>query len=225
MYKILIIEDDVILNHHLKVQLNSDGHNVLSAKTAEEGIYFLKDHHCDIAVIDLGLPDMDGVELVTKVRTLKISIPILILTARSNWEEKVRALDAGADDYLVKPFQKEELIARMNALIRRHNRIAQSTIHAENMELNLLQKKLFILEEEIELTAFEYDILEFLVRHSCQVKSKFEILDLIYQDQSGDPNTIEVMVSRLRKKLTNAGISNPIETIRGQGYMFNLKTT
>merc|ERR1712113_298290 len=115
---------------------------------------------------------MDGVELVTKVRSLKISIPILILTARSNWEEKVRALDAGADDYLVKPFQKEELIARMNALIRRHNRIAQSTIHAENMELNLLQKKLFIFEEEIELTAFEYDILEFLVRHSCQVKSK-----------------------------------------------------
>ncbi|WP_017007272.1 response regulator transcription factor, partial [Enterovibrio norvegicus] len=124
---------------------------------------------------------------------------------------------------LVKPFQKEELVARLNALVRRSAGFIKPEIKADKIVVDLLAKKVTVDETPLDLTAFEYDLLEYLVRHNRQVVSKQRLLDVLYQDQEGDPNTIEVMMSRLRKKLTQAGQDNPISTIRGQGYIFEVQ--
>ncbi|WP_413113244.1 response regulator [Thaumasiovibrio sp. DFM-14] len=222
--RILIVEDDTILSHHLKTQLSHIGNQVQCAPTAHEGLFFAENYPNDIAIIDLGLPDLDGISLIKKIREKGIRIPILILTARSNWQDKVQGLDAGADDYLVKPFQKEEIVARLNALVRRSSGFVKPEIIADKIKVDLLAKSVTIAEQPMELTAFEYDLLEYLMRHSCQVVSKQRLLDVLYEDQEGDPNTIEVMVSRLRKKFAKHDIANPISTIRGQGYIFELAT-
>ncbi len=188
-------------------------------------LFVAKDYPNDIAVIDLGLPDRDGLSLIRDIRKAGIRTPILILTGRANWQDKVSGLDAGADDYLVKPFQKEELVARLNALVRRSAGFVKPEIKADNIVIDLLAKKVTIQDKPVDLTAFEYDLLEYLVRHNRQVVSKQRLLDVLYQDQEGDPNTIEVMMSRLRKKLAQAGQDNPISTVRGQGYIFELQVS
>ncbi len=222
--RILIVEDDTILSHHLKTQLSQLGNQVQCAATASEGLFFAQNYPNDIAIVDLGLPDTDGISLIKEIRAKGIRMPILILTARSNWQDKVQGLDAGADDYLVKPFQKEEIVARLNALVRRSAGFVKPEIVADNITVDLLAKSVSIDDETMELTAFEYDLLEYLMRHSRQVVSKQRLLDVLYEDQEGDPNTIEVMISRLRKKFAKHGIDNPISTIRGQGYIFELAT-
>lgn len=218
--RILIVEDDPILSHHLKSQLSELGNQVQCADTAEEGLFFAQNYPNDIAIVDLGLPDRDGLSLIKDMRSKDLRLPILILTARSNWQDKVTGLEAGADDYLVKPFQKEELVARLSALVRRSAGFVKPEMTAGDIRVDLLAKQVFINEEVLELTAFEYDLLEYLMRHSRQVVSKQRLLDVLYEDQEGDPNTIEVMISRLRKKFTKTGQENPISTIRGQGYIF-----
>ncbi len=170
----------------------------------------------------MGLPDQDGIELITRLRDAELKAPILILTARVNWQDKVEGLNAGADDYLVKPFQKEELVARLDALVRRSAGFVKPKITSGSLVLDLAAKQVTLDDEILEITAFEYLILEYLMRHSHEVVAKQRLLDVIYGDKEGDPNTIEVMVSRLRKKLTRDGMDNPIVTIRGQGYKFNL---
>lgn len=220
--RILIVEDDPLLSHHLTSELSALGNLTQCASTAAEGLYIAKHYPNDIAIVDLGLPDRDGICLIKDIRRAKIRIPILILTGRANWQDKVAGFDAGADDYLVKPFQKEELVARLNALVRRSAGFVKPEIKAGNIVIDLLAKKVTAFDNPVDLTAFEYDLLEYMVRHSRQVVSKQRLLDVLYQDQDGDPNTIEVMMSRLRKKLTQAGQENPISTIRGQGYIFEL---
>lgn len=220
--RILIIEDDPILSHHLKTELTELGNHVLCADTASEGLYFAQNYPNDVAVVDLGLPDRDGVSLIRDIRSTGVRLPILILTARANWQDKVSGLDAGADDYLVKPFQKQELVARLNALVRRSSGFVKPEMKAGNIAVDLLAKKVTVNDSPLDLTAFEYDLFEYLMRHSRQVVSKQRLLDVLYEDQEGDPNTIEVMISRLRKKLVQAGQDNPISTIRGQGYIFEL---
>nr|WP_086940558.1 response regulator [Thaumasiovibrio occultus] len=222
--RILIVEDDTILSHHLKTQLSQLGNQVQCAATASEGLFFAENYPNDIAIIDLGLPDTDGITLIKQIREKDLRLPVLILTARANWQDKVAGLDAGADDYLVKPFQKEEIVARLNALVRRSSGFVKPEITADNIRVDLLAKAVSIDEEPMELTAFEYDLLEYLMRHSRQVVSKQRLLDVLYEDQEGDPNTIEVMISRLRKKFSKHGVENPISTIRGQGYIFELAT-
>ncbi|QFU23242.1 response regulator [Shewanella eurypsychrophilus] len=220
--RILVVEDDPILSHHLKVQLSELGNQVQVALTAKEGFYQATNYPIDVAIIDLGLPDQDGMSLIQNLRDEGLKAPILILTARVNWQDKVEGLNAGADDYLVKPFQKEELVARLDALVRRSAGFVKPQITSGDLELDLAAKQLSMNGVPMEITAFEYLILEYLMRHCHEVVAKQRLLDVIYGDREGDPNTIEVMVSRLRKKLTKEGLENPIATIRGQGYKFNL---
>ncbi|WP_299572202.1 response regulator [uncultured Shewanella sp.] len=220
--RILVIEDDPILSHHLNVQLSDLGNQVQVALTAKEGFYQATNYPIDIAIVDLGLPDKDGMSLISDIRNAGVKAPILILTARVNWQDKVEGLNAGADDYLVKPFQKEELVARLDALVRRSAGFVKPTISSGTLQLDLAAKQVSLNDENMEVTAFEYLILEYLMRHCHEVVAKQRLLDVVYGDKEGDPNTIEVMVSRIRKKLNKGGIENPIATIRGQGYKFNL---
>ncbi|MBD8512571.1 response regulator [Photobacterium sp. WH77] len=220
--RILIVEDDPILCHHLKTQLSELGNQVQCANTAEEGLFYADNYPNDVAIVDIGLPDRDGITLIREIRDKGLRLPILILTARSNWQDKVTGLEAGADDYLVKPFQREELVARLSALVRRSAGFIKPEMIAGEIRVDLLAKQVFVSENLLDLTAFEYELLEYLMRHSRQVVSKQRLLDVLYEDQEGDPNTIEVMISRLRKKISQTGQDNPISTIRGQGYIFEL---
>ncbi|MCL1142935.1 response regulator [Shewanella gaetbuli] len=220
--RILVIEDDPILSHHLEVQLTEMGNQVQIASTAKEGFYQACNYPIDVAIVDLGLPDQDGISLIKSIREAEVTAPILILTARINWQDKVEGLNAGADDYLVKPFQKEELVARLDALVRRSAGFVKPVINSGALSLDLSSKQVTLNNELMEITAFEYLILEYLMRHCNEVVAKQRLLDVVYADKEGDPNTIEVMVSRLRKKLSHGGIEEAILTIRGQGYKFNL---
>ncbi|WP_394229436.1 response regulator [Shewanella colwelliana] len=220
--RILVVEDDPILSHHLQVQLSELGNQVQVALTAKEGFYQATNYPIDVAIVDLGLPDQDGMTLIQNLRKAELKAPILILTARVNWQDKVEGLNAGADDYLVKPFQKEELVARLDALVRRSAGFVKPQITSGALEIDLAAKQVSLNSDPMEVTAFEYLILEYLMRHCHEVVAKQRLLDVIYGDKEGDPNTIEVMVSRLRKKLSKGGLDNSIATIRGQGYKFNL---
>lgn len=221
--RVLVVEDNLLLRHHLKEQLEACLHRVTEASNAEEGLYYASEYPQDVAIIDLGLPGMDGIECIRRMRQRGLEYPILILTARGNWEDKVEGLQVGADDYVVKPFQFEELEARLNALLRRSSGFAKPTIEAGSIRLELNRKQAFAGEQLIALTAYEYQILEYLMRHYQQVVSKERLMTQLYDDSSErDPNTVEVLVGRLRRKLETACGEAPIETVRGQGYIFNL---
>lgn len=219
--RILVIEDDPLLSHHLLVQLSAQGNQMQVALTAKEGFYQATNYPIDAAIIDLGLPDQDGISLIKMLRNADVKAPILILTARLTWQDKVEGLNAGADDYLVKPFQKEELIARLDAIVRRSSGFVRSTITSGALQIDVAAKQVTLNQTPLEITAFEYLILEYLMRHCHEVVAKQRLLDVVYADKEGDPNTIEVMVSRLRKKLAQGGIEQSIITLRGQGYKFN----
>jgi len=219
--RILVIEDDPLLSHHLQVQLSAQGNQVQVALTAKEGFYQATNYPIDAAIIDLGLPDQDGISLIKMLRNADVKEPILILTARLTWQDKVEGLNAGADDYLVKPFQKEELIARLDAIVRRSSGFVRSTITSGALQIDVAAKQVTLNQTPLDITAFEYLILEYLMRHCHEVVAKQRLLDVVYADKEGDPNTIEVMVSRLRKKLAQGGIKQSIITLRGQGYKFN----
>ncbi|MBB1381903.1 response regulator [Shewanella frigidimarina] len=219
--RILVIEDDPLLSHHLQVQLSAQGNQVQVALTAKEGFYQATNYPIDAAIIDLGLPDQDGISLIKMLRNADVKAPILILTARLTWQDKVEGLNAGADDYLVKPFQKEELIARLDAIVRRSSGFVRSTITSGALQIDVAAKQVTLNQTPLDITAFEYLILEYLMRHCHEVVAKQRLLDVVYADKEGDPNTIEVMVSRLRKKLAQGGIEQSIITLRGQGYKFN----
>jgi len=172
-------------------------------------------------VVDLGLPKLDGLGVIRALRKDNKAIPILILTARGGWKAKVEGLEAGADDYLEKPFHMEELHARIKALLRRvtgHN----NRLSAGPLLLDLEAQQAQFSDQPLELTAFEYKILEYLMRRSGKVVSKTVLTDYLYeQDFDRDSNVIEVLVGRLRKKLNQDGQFNPIQTLRGRGYMFS----
>ncbi|MBZ6067247.1 response regulator [Aeromonas schubertii] len=220
--KILLVEDDKLLNHHLTTVLGEAGNQIYNAHDGELALHFADNYPIDVGIVDLGLPGMDGLTLIRRLREQQIPFPIIILTARGNWQDKVEGLEAGADDYLVKPFQKDELLARLNALVRRSAGFISPRVCAGDYELDLSRKELKVAGEVVPLTSFEYLILEYLMRNARQVVSKQQLLDQLYGDGEGDPNTIEVMVSRLRKKLDPSGDIQPISTIRRQGYIFNL---
>ncbi len=189
----------------------------------EDGLFLGTEYPYDVAVIDLGLPKLSGIEVIKQLRQQNITFPILILTARGRWQDKVEGLEAGADDYLVKPFHFEELVARLNALARRAAGWSNSTMRCGQVELNPASQQVTVKNFPIELTAFEYRLLHYLMLHAGEVISKTELTDHIYeQDQDRDSNVIEVFVKRLRNKLDPEKVLNPIETLRGRGYRLTL---
>lgn len=216
--RILIVEDEAELKRQLEDKLKNAGFVVDGAADGEEGLYYGNEYDYEAAVIDLGLPKLGGIELIRKLRAGDRRFPILILTARGHWQDKVEGLEAGADDYLTKPFQMEELQARLNALVRRAAGYASPVMASGPIALDTSKKELRLNDDHVELTAYEYRVLEYLMLNPGRVVSKTELTDHLYeQDFERDSNVIEVFVGRLRKKLDPF---NPIRTVRGQGYRF-----
>jgi two-component system response regulator PhoP len=222
--RLLIIEDDATLRETLARKLGDAGFAVEQAADGKEGLYFAEEYPIDLAIIDLGLPEMSGLEIIRRVRAEGKTYPILILTARDRWEDKVDGLSAGADDYVVKPFHFEEVSARVNALLRRSGGWASSQLEAGPVSLDMSRQELKVSGEALELTSFEYKIIEYLMIRAGQVISKAELTDRLYdQDFERDSNVIEVFIGRLRKKMDPDNTINPIETLRGRGYRFALE--
>ncbi len=220
--KVLIVEDEIALQSQLKKALTASGYTVEQSYDGEEGLFNATELAIDLAIIDLGLPKLNGLDLITKIRQKNLTFPILILTARSMWQEKVEGLSKGADDYLVKPFVMEELVARVNALLRRSTGVASATVTKGPLELDTNNKKFQLNGQELELTAYEYKVLEYLMLHPSKVVSKTELTEHIYeQDYDKDSNVLEVFIRRLRRKIDPSGELNPIETLRGRGYRLN----
>ena len=222
--RLLVIEDDATLRETLTNKLGDAGFAIEQAADGKEGLYFALEYPIDLAIIDIGLPEMSGLDIIREVRKQGKSYPILILTARDRWEDKVDGLDAGADDYVVKPFQFEEVIARVNALVRRSGGWASSVMTAGPISLDLSRQEVKVNDAAIELTSYEYKIIEYLIVRAGQVISKTELTERLYdQDFERDSNVIEVFVGRLRKKLDPDNTIQPIETLRGRGYRFGLE--
>ena len=221
--RVLVVEDEHALQEQLGQFLKENGFAVDLAADGEEGLYYGREYDYDAAVIDLGLPKLDGIELINRLRKEEIRYPILILTARGHWQDKVNGLEAGADDYLTKPFHLEELSARLNALMRRAGGYASPVLEQGPIALDTSKKEVRLEDQAVELTAYEYRVLEYLMLNPSRVVSKTELTDHLYdQDFDRDSNVIEVFVGRLRKKLDPV---NPIRTVRGQGYRFTLEAS
>jgi two-component system response regulator PhoP len=219
--RLLVVEDQSLLRQTLVQGLSRTGYIVDDAADGEAGLYYATEFDYDAAIIDLGLPLIDGISLIKKIRELEKTFPILILTARGDWQDKVEGLDAGADDYVVKPFQIEEILARLNALLRRAAGFSKPIIEFGPIALDIGSKRVSAHGKTIELTAYEYKLLEYLMMHPGQVISKTELTEHLYaQDYDRDSNVLEVFVRRLRQKLDPDESLKPIETIRGQGYRF-----
>ena len=218
----LIIEDEPHLQEQLATALTRAGYSVDRAGNGKEGLYFGTEYNYDIAIVDLGLPQMDGMEIIRRWRVDNRLFPVLVLTARGSWQDKVAGLETGADDYVVKPFQMEEVVARVNALVRRAAGIAQSSIRRGPIELDTTKKQVKVNGELLDLTSYEYRVLEYLMMHPDELISKAVLTEHIYaQDFERDSNTIEVFIGRLRKKLDPDNSLKPIETVRGMGYRLN----
>lgn len=220
--RILVAEDDSRLLTQLDSLLQQSGYSVDLADNGEHALFLIKEYSYDLAIIDIGMPKLDGFEVIKKARQADISCPILILTARDRWQEKVEGLDSGADDYLTKPFHNEELLARAKALIRRASGQANPTIQFGPISLDTVTEELLLNGTALDLTAYEYKVMEYLMLNPQKVISKTELTEHIYdQDFDLDSNVIEVFVGRLRKKLDPKGELKPIETLRGRGYRIN----
>jgi two-component system response regulator PhoP len=217
--RVLIVEDDLSLNRSLVSEFESRGFKVLSASAGREGQYLAQEFPVDIAIIDLGLPEVSGIDLIKSLRAASKDYPILVLTARDRWQDKVEALKIGADDYVTKPFHMEELIARADALLRRAGGWAQSNLVCGPVSLDTRSQAVTVDSKPIELTSFEYHLLEYLMLHAGEVCSKTQITEALYdQDFERDSNVIEVFIGRLRRKLDPDSVFRPIETLRGRGY-------
>jgi two-component system, OmpR family, response regulator PhoP len=222
--RILVVEDEQALRESVIGQLKEAGFNVDAAADGEEGLYCGREYALDLAIVDLGLPKLPGLELIKKLRAESKSFPILILTARDRWQDKVEGLQAGADDYLAKPFHFEELLARVQALLRRSGGWAQPVLRCGAVALDPRTQDVTVHGKRVELTSFEYRILEYLIHRAGEVISKSELTERLYaQDFDRDSNTIEVFIGRLRRKLDPGDTIKPIETLRGRGYRFALQ--
>jgi two-component system OmpR family response regulator len=216
--RVLIVEDEPTLARQIRETLEASGYAVDQATDGEEGHFLGSTESYDAIILDLGLPEMDGLTVLDKWRKGDMAVPVLVLTARDSWSDKVAGLDAGADDYLAKPFQMEELIARLRALIRRSAGHASSELEAGDVRLDARSGRVTLKGTPVRLTAQEYKLLAYLMHHKGKVVSRTELIEHIYdQDFDRDSNTIEVFITRIRKKLG----ADLIETIRGLGYSLN----
>ena len=219
----IVIEDDLDIQQQIVDRLKKEGFAVDSADNGGDGLYLLEEFPADVAIIDLGLPQLSGLEVINSIRKQGNNIPILILTARGRWQDKVEGLDAGADDYLVKPFHHEEMMARIRVLIRRASGWSDSRIVCSPVILDTATQRTYVEDRELDLTAFEYKVLEYLMLHAGEVISKTVLTEHLYDDEAdNDSNVIEVFIRRLRQKLDPDESLQPIETLRGRGYRFTL---
>ncbi len=219
--RILVVEDDVNLNRQLSDTLKEAGYVVDSAFDGEEGHFLGDTEPYDAIILDIGLPELDGVSVLEKWRSAGRTTPVLILTARDRWSDKVAGIDAGADDYVTKPFHVEEVLARIRALIRRAAGHASSEIVCGPVRLDTKTSKAIVNGVALKLTSHEYRLLAYLMHHMGEVVSRTELVEHMYdQDFDRDSNTIEVFVGRLRKKM---GV-DLIETVRGLGYRIQAPT-
>ncbi|MEO7393028.1 MAG: response regulator transcription factor [Ramlibacter sp.] len=222
--RLLLIEDDAALRLGLARRLESDGYRVDQAADGEDGLFQAREYPVDLAIVDLGLPKLNGLTVVQRLRADGRTIPILILTARSSWQDKVVGLESGADDYLVKPFEYPELAARVKALLRRSLKSASDVLALGPLAIDFSAQITRLNGAVVELTAFEFRVLEYLARERARVVSKQELSDYLYpHDEDRDSNVLEVLVGRLRRKLDPGGTLAPIETLRGRGYRFTLE--
>lgn len=214
--RLLVVEDDKDLNRQIVTALENAGYAVDKAFDGEEGLYLGETEPYDAVILDLGLPKVDGVAVLQGWRRAAKSMPVLILTARDRWSDKVAGFDAGADDYVVKPFHIEELLARVRALLRRAAGHATSELICGPVRLDTRASRVVVDGNPVKLTSHEYRLLAYLMHHQGRVVSRTELVEHLYdQDFDRDSNTIEVFVGRLRKKL---GVEI-IETVRGLGYI------
>ena len=221
--RVLVVEDEVALRDSLKERLAESGFTVDVASDGEEGLFAALEFPLDVAIVDLGLPKVSGLELIRRVREQRKSYPILILTARDRWQDKVEGLQAGADDYVAKPFHFEEVLARVQALLRRSGGWASPELACGAVSLDTRAQTVKVNGAPVELTTFEYRILEHLMLRAGEVISKTELTERLYDEESErDSNVIEVLVGRLRRKLDPQDSVKPIETLRGRGYRFAL---
>jgi two-component system, OmpR family, response regulator PhoP len=217
--RILIIEDEINIRSQIRRHLEKQGYQIDETGDGKEGLFFATEYPVDLAIVDLGLPSMTGLDIIKQLRKQGSQLPVLVLTARGRWEERVEGLEAGADDYLAKPFQMEELSARVKALIRRVVGAPQSLLECGSLVLNIESQKATLDGQAIELTPFEYRMLEYLAQRYGKVVSKDELRNYLYpHDHDPESNVLTVLLGRLRRKLDPEGIRNPIETVRSRGY-------
>ena len=222
--RVLVVEDDTDIREQLIESLQGDGYIVDAAADGSQGLYYALEYPIDLAIVDLGLPEVSGLEIIKQLRKKGHDYPVIVLTARTRWQNRVEGLEAGADDYVDKPFHHEELLARMRALLRRTGRWSQSEFSCGPIRLNTSEQRVLLNNNEITLTAYEYKVIEHLMMHAGEVISKTDLTESMYDDDSDrDSNVIEVFIRRLRMKLDPNGDLNPIETLRGRGYRFTLK--
>jgi two-component system, OmpR family, response regulator PhoP len=221
--RVVLVEDDAALREGIAAALQQAGWRVDTAADGTTGLYWLTEYPCDLAIVDLGLPGLDGLSLIRRVRASRPRLPILILTARDRWQDKVEGLEAGADDYLTKPFHAEELLARLRALARRGLQEGQERLDFGDLVLDTASEAVLLRGEPVALTTFEYRLLLQLVRAAGRPLSKERLADYLYaHDDERESNVIEVLIGRLRRKLDPDGGLGLIETLRGRGYRFAL---
>lgn len=217
--RVLVLEDEPALREQLCARFRAEGWAVDAAADGDDGLFLGLEYPVDIAVVDLGLPSSSGIEVIRRWRGSGVTFPVMILTARSRWQEKVEGLEAGADDYLVKPFQPEELLARLRALLRRSAGWASGELRCGPLAIDPAAKRVTVDDQAVTLTAYEYKVLEYLLLHAGRVISKTELAEHVYEeDLDRDSNVLEVLIGRLRRKLDPHNLLKPIETLRGRGY-------
>jgi two-component system OmpR family response regulator len=213
--RILVVEDDPDLNRQLVQALSAAGYAVDTARDGEEGFYLGETEPYDLIILDIGLPKVDGISVLEQWRRADRNMPVIILTARDRWSDKVQGIDAGADDYLAKPFHMEELLARVRARVRRSAGHAKSEIECGPLRLDTKTARVTYAGQPVKLTSHEYRLLAYLMHHNERVVSRTELVEHLYdQDFDRDSNTIEVFIGRLRKKIPG----DLIKTVRGLGY-------
>lgn len=221
--RVLLIEDEAPLRLGLARQLEAEGYRVDQAADGEEGLFLACEYPFDLAIVDLGLPKLNGLAIVQRLRAEGRELPILILTARGTWQDKVAGLEAGADDYLVKPFEYPELAARVKALLRRALKAVAGALELGPFSIDLGAQAVRVNGKPLELTAFEYRLLEYLVRERGRVVPKQELADYLYpHGEDRESNVLDVLIGRLHRKLDPDSKLQPIETVRGRGYRFTL---